>query len=51
MKTIAERVAELVAVAPPITPEQREAVVRAFSRRRGPIDNRPAGHGGGRSAL
>jgi hypothetical protein len=34
VKTIAERVAELLATAPPITAEQREAVVRTLARAR-----------------
>jgi hypothetical protein len=53
VKTIPERVAELVSAAPPVTSQQREAAVRALARRR-PIDNRPAGRakaGGGNRAA
>jgi hypothetical protein len=32
VKTIAERVAELLAVAPPMTPEQRAVVVQVLAR-------------------
>lgn len=33
-EAIAERVAELVAASPPMTPEQREIVVRVFANAR-----------------
>jgi hypothetical protein len=46
MKTIAERVSELVAAAPPVTVEQRETAVRILARRR-PVDNRPVGRARG----